>query len=115
MPRCGCAACLPRPFIRMSQRSEVASNGPRSRRDLADRNAGLVVQGKDGVAWKLVEQPLLDHHLAKASSGWAWMSRRIAVSPSWYWSVSGMIGIDRSLLVGCLARRRTLAATTSVV
>ena len=68
MPRCGCAACVPRPLMRMSQRSEAASSGPGSRRDLADRDARLVVHRKDRIARKFVEQPLLDHDPAAAAA-----------------------------------------------
>ena len=38
----------------------------RSRRDLADRDPGLVVEGKHRIARKFVEQPFFDHHPAAA-------------------------------------------------
>ena len=40
----------------------------RSCRDRTDRNSGLVVESKDRVARKLVEQPFFDHHAAATAA-----------------------------------------------
>ena len=46
---------------------------PRSRCDLADRNARLVMQGKHRIAWKFGEQPLLYHDPAAAPALFGWL------------------------------------------
>src|SRR6516225_1538177 len=67
VPRCGCAAWVPRPLIWISQRSEAARSGPDFAAIAPTAIPGFVVQCKDRIARKLVEQPLLDHHTAAAA------------------------------------------------
>src|SRR5208282_756782 len=67
MPRCGCAAWVPR----LDANIPAVGGGEqraRFRGDRVDRNAGLIVEGEDSVARRLVEQPFFDHHPAAAAA-----------------------------------------------
>ena len=67
VPRGGSAAWVPRPLIWIAQRSEAARRGPDFAAIAPTAIPGFVVQCKDRIARKLVEQPFLDHHPAAAA------------------------------------------------
>ena len=62
MPRCGHAACVPRPRSTMPKLSAQASAGPAPHGELAGRKIGPVVHAVDGGHRKHLEQSFAHHH-----------------------------------------------------